>query len=515
MTFDLPPSPFNMAAYVLARAPQVPDKIALAVLGPARATRWSFARLEAAIRGAATGLLNSGLVAGDRVLLRLGNSPDFPIAFLACLAVDVIPVPTSPQLTRAEITKIAAQIAPKQIISDGETTLPDHSAPILTTQRLQHFYNLPPAQYVLGDPDREGYIIFTSGTSGTARGVVHAHRAIWARRMMHDGWYGLTKEDRILHAGAFNWTYTLGTGLMDPWSVGATALIPAPDTATDMVPLLLKRHDASIFAAAPGVYRQMLRRPIAPLPRLRHGLSAGEKLPETTRTAWQDATGTPIYEAYGMSECSTFISASPSAQAEAGTLGRPQPGRRVVLLDDQASTQTTLQTDPQASTSASTLADSGEIAIHRSDPGLMLGYLDAPDDTAARFSGAYFRTGDLATRTLSGHIRYEGRVDDMMNAGGFRVSPIEVEAAMARHSAIHDTAAVELAVKSDASVIAVFYVADNVIDDNELSAHAARQLARYKCPRLFIRVDHLPRGANNKLLRRQLRQDWNLRHGQT
>jgi acyl-coenzyme A synthetase/AMP-(fatty) acid ligase len=80
----------------------------------------------------------------------------------------------------------------------------------------------------MGDPDRLAYLVFTSGSSGEPKAVAHAHRAIWARRMMTEGWYGLTPEDRLLHAGAFNWTFTLGTGLLDPWAIGATALIPAP-----------------------------------------------------------------------------------------------------------------------------------------------------------------------------------------------------------------------------------------------------------------------------------------------
>ena len=87
--------------------------------------------------------------------------------------------------------------------------------------------DLPAAPWHMGDPDRLGYIIYTSGTSGRPSAVMHAHRAIWARQMMVRGWYDLKPEDRVMHAGAFNWTYTLGTGLMDPWTAGATALIPA------------------------------------------------------------------------------------------------------------------------------------------------------------------------------------------------------------------------------------------------------------------------------------------------
>ena len=77
--------------------------------------------------------------------------------------------------------------------------------------------------------------------------------------MMFDGWYGLRATDRLMHAGAFNWTYTLGTGLMDPWTMGATALIPEPGVAPAALPTLLARHEATIFAAAPGVYRQLLK----------------------------------------------------------------------------------------------------------------------------------------------------------------------------------------------------------------------------------------------------------------
>jgi len=146
---------------------------------------------------------------------------------------------------------------------------------------------------------------------------------------------------------------------------------------------------------------------------------------------------------------------------------------------------------------------------------LMLGYLGDPEDTAKRFDGDWFLTGDMGRRKADGAIAYQGRVDDMMNAGGFRVSPLEVEAALALHPDIEDAAAVEVRVKSDASVIAAFYTSADMIDEAELAAHCATQLARYKTPRLFIRVDSLPRGANNKLLRRALRTDWEAKHGQT
>ena len=302
------PAPFNLAAHVLAQAPRLPDKIALAVLSPTRSDRWSYARLEDRVLRTASGLLAQGLWPGDRLLLRLGNRPDFPVAFLAAIAVGLVPVPTSAQLTAPEISRLAPEIAPKLILAHKGISLPDPlPCPVVTD--LEALAGHDRAAYQMGDPNRLAYLVYTSGTSGRPRAVAHAHRAIWARRMMHQGWYGLRESDRLLHAGAFNWTFTLGTGLLDPWSVGATALIPSEGTDPAALPLLLKRHDATIFAAAPGVYRPLLRSPIPPMPKLRHGLSAGEKLPEPIREAWTSATGTTIHEALGMSECSTFISA--------------------------------------------------------------------------------------------------------------------------------------------------------------------------------------------------------------
>jgi acyl-coenzyme A synthetase/AMP-(fatty) acid ligase len=485
------PASFNLAAHVLAFAKIQPEKTALQILRLTGAERWSYARLEAAVRGAATGLLRLGLTPGDRILLRMGNTPEFAVGFLGAIAAGLVPVPTSSQLTVPEITKMAATIAPALVIAGEGIACPEHPAPRLSEADLRGFEMLPAAPYAMGDPDRLAYIIFTSGTSGIPRAVCHAHRAIWARRRMHQGWYGLSADDRLLHAGAFNWTYTLGTGLMDPWSVGATALIAGQDVTAEQLPLLMRRFDATLFAAAPGVFRQILKHHAKiDLPRLRHGLSAGEALPVALRAAWQEASSTLIFEALGMSECSTFISASPARPAPEGSAGYPQPGRHVAVLDEAG--------NPVARGAPGTLA------VHRSDPGLFLGYLGAPEETAARFQGDWFVTGDTVSMADDGAITYLGRQDDMMNAGGYRVSPLEVETALASHPEAGEVAAVELAVRADVRVIAAFYTGTASAD--ALKAHAETCLARYKQPRLFQHVEAIAKNPNGKINRRALRE---------
>ncbi len=495
--FPPPPLQFNMAAHVLTHADRLADKAALQIVG-CQSEIFTYAEIKTAVLGTATGLLAHGLRSGDHLLMQLGNKPEFPITYLGAIAAGIVPVPVSSQLTTPEINKIHDVIKPALTIRTAD--MAQVPAPTLNATALREFWSLRPSDYALGDPHRPAYIVFTSGTSGQPRAVVHAHRAIWARQMMWDGWYGLTQTDRLMHAGAFNWTYTLGTGLMDPWSVGATALIPAEGTAVEDMGHLLATHAATIFAAAPGIYRRLLRTGLPDLPALRHGLSAGEKLSSTLRDQWEAVTGTKVHEAFGMSECSTFISGAPATPAPEGSSGFAQPGRKVAMIGPDGPV-------PRGTP--------GTIAIHRSDPGLMLGYHNACAETESRFQSDWFLTGDIGVMGDDGAIRYAGRADDMMNAGGYRVSPAEVEDTLTTHPNITEAAACAVRLRADTALIAVFYVATDMIEEDELRDFMAARLARYKCPRLYIAKEALPRGANNKLLRRVLRQEWETANGQT
>ncbi len=482
-TSDWPtcPAPFNMAEYVLREGLNCPDKPALEILGGPSFTHGD---IRKAVVNAAASFLSLGMKAGDKVLFRLGNNVDFPIAYLGCIWAGLIPVPTSAQLTIAEISKIADQLNPDLILLEDGISCPDHPArklPVETFRRVEDASEIPP---VMGDPNRMAYIIFTSGTSGTPKGVCHAHRAIWARRMMFEGWYGLRASDRVLHAGAFNWSYTLGTGLMDPWTIGATALIPPPDMDIADLARHLTQASPSIFAAAPGIYRKLLKcRELMASPALRHGLSAGEALSDNLRETWREKMGCDIHEAFGMSECSTFVSGSPSAPTPMGYAGRAQIGRRIKVIADQDA------------------GGSGTLAVHHSDPGLMIGYLNDPSPLPD-----WFPTGDTVAVSEDGWITYLGRNDDVITAGGFRVSPLEVEQVFAGFVGIEECAACSVRLNEDTNVIALFYTSTHPIAEQDLRAYSQKMLAVYKQPRLYIAQPTLPKGANGKLNRRALRE---------
>ncbi|WP_293576307.1 class I adenylate-forming enzyme family protein [Phaeobacter sp.] len=529
------PDPFNLAEYVLyqgaakALAMTVPrtgpetgeetgqttatapdSKVAVQQIGTKQAgttqnglaepdTTLTYGALRQAVRATGTGLRQAGVTAGDRVLLRLGNTVDFPIAYLGAIAIGALPVPTSAQLTEPEVQRIFDELAPVAVLCADDVPCPPHPRQI-PLEQLRAMRDLPPCDFKHANPDRPAYLVYTSGTSGRPRAVVHAHRAIWARQMMIRDWYDLRPTDRLLHAGAFNWTFTLGTGLMDPWSVGATAVIPQAGLNPAHLPDCLSASEATLFAAAPGVYRKALQATQWPdLPHLRHGLSAGEKLSETLAQRWRDITNCAIYEAFGMSECSTFLSARPGRMVTAGALGWPQQGRRVAILDADG-----------APTPAGT---AGTIAVAATDPGLMLGYFDAKTSAPTPIATDWFVSGDRGQMAEDGQITYLGREDDMMNAGGFRVSPQEVERVLQGCPGLQSIAVAQVEIKEDTRIIVAFFTADDDhtagpdgedVTKGRLADFANANLARYKQPRAYLRVPALPTGPNGKLLRRAL-----------
>ena len=500
------PHVFNAAAYCLSNSAQAhPDKTALIVvsdpLSLEPAERWSFAQLDDAVRRLAAGLKHMGLQPGDRVMLRLGNHSSFPLIFFATLAVGGIAVPTSSQLTKREARLIADDCGARFICTSADLKLDD--AIVDCTQLLDDDIRdlmgcEDLAEYAPTHADDPAYIVYTSGATSAPKGVLHAHRAVWARRMMFDGWYGLSETDRMLHAGAFNWTYTLGAGLMDPWAVGACTIIYNGEKDPGVWPRLADKHQASLFAAVPSLYRQMLKYADSigeGFAHLRHGLTAGEKLSESVRENWHRVTAKPLFEALGMSECSTYASSSPSVAVKPGFTGRPQKGRRVAILSfDDGSSETVALSEP------------GLLALHKDDPGLMQGYWNQDAQTRAAFRGDWFLTGDLALLDEDGYLKYLGRADDLMNAQGYRVSPQDIEDVLVHHPGVHECACAEIRVRENLSIIGAFIVAHAgaQVNAQDLTAFAAERLAAYKVPKQFIIVEALPHSTTGKVLRREL-----------
>lgn len=502
---ELPPKNFNMAEYCLAHAAKhTPEKVGLIVVHDDASDHietWTYQALDDAVKRVAAGLLATGLKSGDRLMIRLPNTSTYALLFFGALAAGIVPLPASTQLTReeAEFLRADCDAAASALPDDLQMELGQTRR--LTEADVAALLTHAPGSYATTEADQPGYLVYTSGTSGKPKGVLHAHRAAWGRRPMYQGWYGIKPDDVILHAGAFNWTYTLGVGLTDPWANGATAIVYTGEKNVQIWPHLMEKYRATLFAAVPSLYRQILKYcdlKSHDLSSLRHGLTAGEALSPALLEQWQLATGKNLYEALGMSECSTYISTGPDMDIRAGSPGKPQPGRSIAILPVEEGN------DPLPD------GQSGLLAVHRSDPALLLRYWNRPDEDAAVLRGDWFVGGDLARFDEDGYLWYEGRADDVMNAMGYRVSPQEVEQVFQTHPHVQDVAVCEVRVKSDISVIAAFIVRkpEGATTSDGFSAFAHEHLAAYKCPREIIFVDALPRSANGKILRRKLAADY-------
>ena len=251
-------------------------------------------------------LRKRGVLPGDRVLIRLPNSIDYPSAFLGAMKAGCIAVPTSTLLTVDEVLYLAKDSAAKVMVMDHAmweqlgpriADAPDAKL-ILLTGKGKHIdspgvvaLDLKPAMDAItawsaahathaSDP---AYLVYTSGTTGFPKGVLHAHRALIGREPASEYWFNFDpiKVDRILHSGKFNWTYVLGSGLMDPLYRGKTVIVHEGRNDANTWTRLIAKHQATIFIGVPTIYRQIIQKTDATrdtVPSLRMCMSAGEHL---------------------------------------------------------------------------------------------------------------------------------------------------------------------------------------------------------------------------------------------
>jgi acyl-coenzyme A synthetase/AMP-(fatty) acid ligase len=540
------------------------DRIAIVVedeaLGVAQLTYRELAGLTSRF---AQALRELGVDAGERVLIRLPNHMAYPVVFLGAIKRGAIPVPTSILLTAEEAGWLLDDAGAAVLVTDEQSwagmgdplchacglrhvilvdsrdssgadalrmTEETHSARagLLTEPDLVaraglcaatepadapgiHIHNLktllaaidhcdPPHLTRADDP---AYLVYTSGTSGYPKGVLHAQRALLGRRPAMQHWFDFTGDDRVLHSGKFNWTYVLGTALMDPLYLGQTAIVyEGPPDATQWIPRIARQR-ATIFIGVPTVYRQILQKTgytAADAPTLRHCMCAGEHLSDEVLYGWRARFGQEIYEAIGMSECSYYMSQRKDIPIRPGSVGRPQPGHTVKLLDENLQEVAT--------------EEEGQIAIGEDDPGLFLRYWEPPrpdwnqsEETVRLRRGGWFLTGDYARRDADGYFWFMGRRDDIIKSFGYRVSPFEVERVLKDHPAVADCAVVGEEVGPDKTIVAAYVLpaAGRLVDAEAIMAFAAQHLASYKRPRAVHVVADLPRTANGKVLRRALR----------
>lgn len=463
----------------------------------------------------ASSLAGRGFKQGDRLLLRLPNSFVFPVAFFGALRAGIIPVPTSPMLTAAELSYLIKDSGAVGLVTDESLfagmrsnlaadtlraiyiTGKKHGDEIAIEEELARAEPLHGIHESLGH--EPAYLVYTSGTTGYPKGVLHAHQALMGRLPAATQWFDFVGDDRILHSGKFNWTYVLGTAMMDPLYHGKTVVVYEGENSPDRWIELIKLFACNIFIGVPTIFRQILQKThvtSADVPTLRHTMCAGEHLTDEVLTAWTQRFGFPIYEGLGMSECSYYISQRKGEAMKPNSAGKIQVGHSVALLDENLK--------PVAPGSE------GMLCINRNDPGLFLAYWQAPgtsmDANTTQFKDGWFLTGDYAIIDADGFVFFLGRRDEIIKSFGYRVSPFEIERVFRDHAAIDDVVAFAETLGPEKTLISmcIQLKPGNTFHAAEMLAWGKSRLASYKLPKKVYHLDKFPRSANGKVLRSQI-----------
>jgi acyl-CoA synthetase (AMP-forming)/AMP-acid ligase II len=402
----------------------------------------------------AAALRSRGVMPGEPVHLRMGNRPADIASLLGIWQAGAVAVPVHVSAAPTTIERLQG-LSRARFLVDGEQIETIADTP-------------PPSRPLLHGA---ALIMFTSGTTGTPKGAVVGHDRMAAKLKVLDGLLNLRSEDTVLLPLQMTFIFGLWVMLL-ALSKGAR-LVLVPKFSPDVMAQGLR--EASVLAAVPSIYRALLLDPPA-APKLRMMMTGGEVLPPHLAHAMTKFSSAGIFDLYGLTETGTcdFCLAPSDAPQGFGSIGRATAGVAYRIAPD------------------------GELQIK--SPFGMLGFLDAPELTAASFADGYYRTGDLAREPPDGLVQLIGRAKEIISRGGTKIAPLEVDNLIAEHPAV---AAALCAGALDERLGEVVHAAvvrrdGATIDAAELRAWLLARTERYKVPEAFYFVDALPVGGTGK-----------------
>ncbi|MDX2523550.1 AMP-binding protein [Streptomyces europaeiscabiei] len=404
----------------------------------------SFAEMSERSSRIANWLRDRGVRADDRILVMLGNQTELWETALAAMKLRAVVIPATPLLGPADLRDRVERGRVKHVIVRAEDAPKFEDVPGRYTRTTVggtvdgwRPYGEAYAAAARFEPNGATnatdplMLYFTSGTTARPKLVEHTHVSYPIGHLATMYWIGLRPGDVHLNISSPGWAKHAWSNLFAPWNAEATVFIHNY-TRFDASRLLseMERAGVTTFCAPPTVWRMLIQADLTQLSTPpREVVAAGEPLNpeviEQVRRAW----GVDIRDGFGQTETAVQVSNSPGQQLKTGSMGRPGPGFKVVLLDP---------------VSGAPDADEGEIALDLSNRpvGLMTGYHGDPDRTAEAMAGGYYRTGDIGARDKDGYITYVGRADDVFKASDYKISPFELESALLEHEAVAEAAVV-------------------------------------------------------------------------
>lgn len=493
------------------RARVAPDRIAI----DDRGVVVRYRELEERSAALARALRAAGYGVGDRIATLTGNSADHVVLFFACAKAGLVLVPLSWRLSPREL---GTQLA----IADPALLLVEDEFAALAAAALDGLRDAPMASRLGPDgversvpPPRRRpadahpalrsvrdddplLIIFTSGTTGSAKGAVLTHANCFWTNLSLSRIAGIGVDDIVLavmpqyHAGGWN-IHTLLA-----WWVGATVVLERTFDAGRALHLIADRRITTMMGV-PANYRFLAMHPgfeVADLSSLRHAIVGGAPMPEALLRVWHER-GVALSQGYGLTEAAPNVLCLPDehARTRVGSAGMPYPHVEVAVADPVTGEH---RHGPAT----------GELLVR--GPNVFAGYFRDPDATAAVMVDGWLATGDLVERDTDGAFRIVDRIKDIFISGGESVAPAEVEAVLATHPAVADACVVGVPDDTWGEVPIAWIVLrpGATADHAAIIAHCADALARFKIPRSIRVVHELPRNPASKVVRRALLQEW-------
>jgi benzoate-CoA ligase family protein len=466
----------------------------------------TYAELRREANRMANLLRSLGVHREERVLLVLDDTSAFPVTFLGAMRAGIVPVPVS-TLDKDDNFRHFVDDSYAQVVVADAAVLPRLQS-ALEGRKLTFVVADELAERLTGcdgdlDPvpthrDDVAFWLYSSGSTGLPKGVVHLHHDIQVTCESFAGEVlGIREDDRLFSTTKLQHAYGLGNGLTFPLHFGATAILRSGPPRPDRIAETLTARRPTVFFCVPALYGALVRAPEAEgaLDSVRLCVSAAEALPPATFDRWKERFGLEIVDGIGSTEMLHIFCSNRPGEVVRGSTGRPVPGYELRIVDPL----------------------DGRVL-----DGEAVGNLEARGDSCAAFywhqhektkscmRGDWFTTGDRYRRDADGVYWYEGRADDMLKIGGLWVSPVDMEGTLMAHPQVLGVGVVDVHVEDQSRIAAYVILSDDAVGTDalagELRSWCKERMRRYEYPHIVRFVDDLPRTVNGKVQRFRLRE---------
>ncbi|WP_433276267.1 AMP-binding protein [Pseudonocardia xinjiangensis] len=517
----------HVADLVTRAAARVPEHAAIVDVTSGITLTW--AEVDGAVSAEAARLRDAGVVAGDRVLVRLGNGAGFCVAVLGALRAGAVAVPFGPIGVARELQVVLADCSPAVVVAaesddTARTCAAGTSAQVIAPPDLAARAEAP-ASGAAGGEDI-ALLIYTSGTTGSPRGVRLSHRALLANREQTAALRPapVIPVDRVLLSLPLFHVFGLAAGFLQVCWAGATVVLVERFEPAHIAEVLVE-HRVSGLAGVPSMFRSLLDLPPDELRAATAGVrlctSGGAPLPAEWFAAFRAATGLTIVEGYGLTEAGPVLTTTTvDSVGKPGSVGRALPGVELRLVDrdgvplseapepdagdpDEADDPVgDLDLELGLDGDVFDAHDTGMVAVR--GPNLFSGYW--PDGEGGPDDEGWFRTADVGFLDADGDLHLVDRSSDVVIVNGFNVYPREVEKVLMELPGVAEGAVVGVPDDRTGEAVKAVVVpaAGAELTEEDVRAHCVERLARFKVPTVIEFTDALPRTPTGKVARRQL-----------